>query len=180
MATFLAIMIVGTLFFAASVFFGGDDHDFGHHDVDLDHGDVDFDHEHGGPGLLSIRNLMLFMVGFGAAGAIATHYGFSLAVASFFGALTGLAFAVLGLLLFRVLHQQQSNSLVSDRAFVSKAARVTVAIRPGELGQIVTQSDQGGDRYWSAQTTGTRKVIGVGEVVTIESIVGDTAIVATK
>ena len=117
MLVFLSIGGASALFFVLSLFFGDADADTDHgFDVhhDLDHGGADGHHGHSMSNIFSIRNLFLFGVGFGAVGAVARYYGFSMMVSSVFGTATGFVFAALGYFLFRALYAQQSRG---DRVF---------------------------------------------------------------
>ncbi|MEK7584530.1 MAG: hypothetical protein AAB490_04755, partial [Patescibacteria group bacterium] len=99
MLTFLAIAAGCGIFFLFTLFFGGDSHgdvDFGHGDVDaggMDHG---ADGHGSAPSVFSIRTFMLFGVGFGAAGAIAKHSGYTVLGASLWGILLGVVMAAIG------------------------------------------------------------------------------------
>lgn len=189
MLVFLALCIAGMLFFAVSLIFGGDadhgdfdhsgfDHvDVGHSDVGhADHGDSDH-HESQGPSIFSIRSFFLFMTGFGAAGAVAKYFGYDNFIASGWGASTGIIFAILGWLVFRVIHKQQASTTTNTASLVGRTGRVTVQIVPGEVGQISTRNQFGAALYLRAKTNG-QQTITEGAIVTIQDAVGDIVTVA--
>lgn len=139
MIVFVTIALVGLVFLAISALFGGD-HDFGH-DFSTDHGVEVHPGEHGGdgeggPGPFSLRVLALFMVAFGASGAIAHHRGSSYPLSSFAGLLAGLALGAAGWQFMKLLWSQQSSSTVSARDFIGLVGEVKTAIPSAGPGQI--------------------------------------------
>jgi membrane protein implicated in regulation of membrane protease activity len=128
---FLAIALAGFLLVAGSFLFGHD-HDVGH---DHDGGDAG----HDGDATISIfstKVLATLLMGFGAAGAIATSYKIDYLAASLIGLLTGV---LLGGLMYAILgffYKQQASSLVQTSSAVGCGGTVTVSIAENGLGEV--------------------------------------------
>ncbi len=131
MLIFLAIAFAGFILVAGSFFFGHD-HDVGH---DHDGGDAG----HDGDATISIfstKVLATLLMGFGAAGAIATSYQVDYLVASLIGLLNGM---LLGGLMYAILgffYKQQASSLVSTSSAVGCSGTVTVSIAADGMGEV--------------------------------------------
>ena len=180
MITFLAIAAGCGIFFLFSLFFGGDgdgDVDFGHGDVDAGGMDHDVDGGHGsGPSVFSIRTVMLFGVGFGAAGAIAKHSGYTVIGASLWGALLGVVMATIGYFFIVALMSQQSSTISNPKKLIGKNGRITVAITESSLGEIETVDEHGtGTTLLARSENGTS--INAGAAISIVDVVGSQAIV---
>jgi membrane protein implicated in regulation of membrane protease activity len=128
---FLAIAAFGFLFLLISLVFSGL-FEFFESEIEHDIGAGD----HGGPGFFSVRVLSVFVTAFGATGAIATHYKYSVMAASGMGLLSGFLLASIVLAFARFLYGQQSSSEVRTADVVGQAARVIVAIPAGGMGQV--------------------------------------------
>lgn len=122
---------------------------FGDHDLtnihDVSHGgssDAD-----DGPGVLSIRNISMFFMGFGVAGALAQMYTGSQTIAVISGCVTGLIFSILVFFISRFFYRQQATTESSTGSLVGKSAQVVLEVRPGCLGEISVV-----DRYGTPQT----------------------------
>src|SRR5512138_882377 len=111
MMIFISIALAAFVIVGGSFLFG--------HDVDSDHdgGDMGHDTDAGGAeatiSIFSTKVIGTLLMGFGAAGAIAVHYGAAYIVASIIGVVFG---ALLGGLMYLVLglfYSQQSTSLVA-------------------------------------------------------------------
>ncbi len=169
MTTFLVIFIVCALFFIVASLLGH------HGDVDV-HADAGGDASHDGgsegPTIFSFRSLMLFGVGFGAAGAIARYLDAGMLTSSMWGSAAGLLSAVLGFLLYRFLWKQQSTTTTDTGSLVGKKARVTVAIQPGEPGEVVAQNEFGATIYLSAQGEDRGSSFPIGKEVTVQTVSG--------
>lgn len=146
MGIFVALALAGFIFLAGAFIFGHDfdhdidhdvgGHDFGGHDVghDADHG---AEGESGGTiSIFSFKVIATFVMGFGAAGAVAYHYGLGNGISSLAGIGTGFCLAMLmyGLLLLFV--KQQSSSVISNNALIGHIGTVTLAIDKGSLGEV--------------------------------------------
>ena len=160
------------MFFFISMLFGAD------------HGDLGGGHDHGGgegdgdgfmTDLFTLRNIFLFGVGFGAIGYIARYLGAGPIGSSIAGIIAGLLMAVFGAWLFRVLREQQSNSVTSLETLVGKSARVTTTIPKEGRGEIATVNEHGVNVTMSAQSSDEAIMENVN--VTILSVVGNTATV---
>lgn len=162
LGTFLIIGIVCVIGFVILSAFGHDDHG-----------------TDGGDGLtsdiLSLRNLLLFGTGFGAAGSLVTHLGFGPIWATAAGLLVGVVMVILTVLFFRSVRSQQSNSVTSLKDLAGKAGFVTSRIPEGGLGEISIRNVQGTQVHLCAQSQGGEILSGT--QVEIVEIVGDRAIV---
>jgi len=158
---FLGIAGVGFFFLIVSLVFG-----------EIFHLDHDFDH---GPGFFSLRVLSVFSTAFGGFGALAVHYGASTIMAAAIGLVGGMLFATLIWLFARFLHSQQATSEVRIQDVVGQAARVTVTIPPGGIGQVRCRIGEA----LVDKIARTRDGASVSEnsVVTIEEVLGETVIV---
>lgn len=162
LGTFLIIAVVCLLGFAVLSAFGHDDHG-------TDGGDsVTSD-------ILSLRNLLLFGTGFGAAGSLVTHLGYGPIWATVAGLLVGVVMVVLTVSFFRSVRSQQSNSVTSLIDLVGKTGVATSRIPEDGLGEISTRNAQGTQVHLCAQSQGGE--IRSGMAIEIVNIVGDRAIV---
>src|SRR5512137_38411 len=98
MAIFVAIALAAFIVVAGAFLFGHD-HDLG---GDFDH---DFSHDagpdvHGIVGIFSTKVIFTFVMGFGAAGAIASSYGTGSIIASLIGVVAGI---ILGTLMYGII-----------------------------------------------------------------------------
>ncbi|MCX6904336.1 MAG: hypothetical protein NTW03_12835 [Verrucomicrobia bacterium] len=130
----MAIAFAAFIIVAGSFLFGHD------HDLGADHGDMGHDGDSaGGEAAISIfstKVMATLFMGFGAAGAIARHYGLEVLPASMVGVLFG---GVLGGLMYGVLsifYKQQASSLVPTSSTVGCTGTVTVSIGAGALGEV--------------------------------------------
>ncbi|MBL7152085.1 MAG: hypothetical protein ISS79_00080 [Phycisphaerae bacterium] len=147
-------------------------------DVDADVG-MDMDAgEFGGPGILSIKLIMFFLIGFGLCGFMAAHFKWP--VYHVFWALGGgVVVWYFGYRLLGLLYSQQSNSQLRARTFVGKEGRVTVPIpKGGGTGEIeATDKDTGRSAYFSARSSDPEKEYDRGQTVKIKSVMSGTAVV---
>jgi hypothetical protein len=129
-------------------------------------------------GLLDSRVIAVFITAFGGFGVIGTQMGFGAVGSSMTGLLGGVVFAVVVSLFGRFLVAQQASSTVTDSDLVGRTAQVTVAIKPGTVGQITAKvGDERVERVARAKD-GTE--IAVGSIVKVESIIGDSVIVVPE
>lgn len=143
-------------------------------DVDMDAGAGEF----GGPGILSIKLILFFLIGFGLCGFIAAHFKWP--VFHVFWAIGGgLVFWYAGYRLLGWLYSQQSNSQLRARMFVGKDGRVTVPIpKEGGTGEIeATDNETGRTAHFSARSSDPEKGYDRGQTVKIKSVTGGTAVV---
>jgi len=149
-------------------------------DIDID-ADLDFDVDAGdlgGPGALSVKLILLFLVGFGASGYLSVY--FKWAVHHVLCGLIGGSIAwFIGYQLLKLLYEQQSSSQVRLTSFVGKQGRVVVPIpKDGGTGEIeATNKAAGQSKYFNARAADPEKEYEKGAFVTIKSVSGKTAIV---
>ncbi len=141
-------------------------------DLDMDAGEL------GGPGALSLKLILLFLVGFGASGYVSAYLKWPLHHVLW--GLTGGSLAwFLGYHLLKLLYEQQSTSQVRPTSFVGKQGRVVVPIpREGGTGEIeATNKETGQSTYLNARASDPQKEYDKGQFVTIKSVTGKTAVV---
>ena len=181
----LLAVIPGVLLFVMAVF--GADTDVGADvDVDMDvdaDADVDMDSDMdidasdfvSTPGVLSLRLILFFLVGFGLCGYLGAYFKWSLhhVVVALVG---GFIAWFLGYQLLKLLYRQQSTSHVKAISFVGKQARVTVPIPKGGVGEI-TSTDQktGKSIHLMARAKEKGREYKQGDIVKINSVAGGTA-----
>jgi len=141
-------------------------------DLNVDAGDL------GGPGALSVKLILFFLVGFGASGYMSVYFKWP--VHHVLCGLTGGGVAwFLGYQLLKLLYEQQSSSQVRLNSFVGKQGRVVVPIpKDGGTGEIeATNEEAGQSKYFNARAADPEKEYEKGAFVTIKSVSGKTAIV---
>ncbi len=137
--TFLTILGAGLVYILTTSilgqFFGGHDgtHDGGHdgHDNDSSHSTIS---------IFSPKIIAIFMVGFGAAGTLSTHYGADVVIGTLVGVLGGGALGGLAFLGLRLLYSQQASSdiHISDAQGLTGSVLIDVpAVGAGEVGLSV-------------------------------------------
>lgn len=149
---------------------GGDvDVDIGM-DTDIDIGDLD-----GGPGILSLRLIMAFIIGFGLGGFLAIAYNWIIPH-WLVGIIGGLLIYYLVYLLLRLLYNQQSSTQISHLSQKGRKATVSIAIQKGKVGQIkVSDFKTGLTSYMTASSYLEDEEFGKNEVVIVKSIAGGVA-----
>jgi len=118
---FFIIMVGGFLF--------GHDHDAGH-DHGFDHGDA------ATISIFSVKVIATFGMGFGAAGAVASYYGYDTVMSSLIGVGFGLLLAGSMYILLNLMARQQSCSLVATSSLVGHTGTVTIAISKNGNGEV--------------------------------------------
>ncbi len=164
---FVAIGAIGFIFLLASLVLGDIFEMFGA-DADIGSGDVDF-------GFFDSRVIAVFITAFGGFGAIAVQVGYGAFTSSLFGLLGGIFFALVVSLFGRFLVGQQASSSVSDVDLVGKMAQVSVAIKPGSVGQITVRI--GDERIDKIARSTAADEIAAGTLVKVSGIAGDSVIV---
>lgn len=135
MLIFVAIAI-GSFILIAGSFLFGHDHDAGDHAADAgDDHDLDADAE---PtiSVFSMKVIGTLTMGFGAAGAIARHYGADYLISSLWGLGAGLVLGLLMYCVLRVIYTQQASSLVQTSTALGQQATVTTSIGQNMLGEV--------------------------------------------
>lgn len=170
LTVFMVIGGIGILLLLVSLVIG-DIFDALGFDFDLGSGGADF-------GLLDSRVLSVFFTAFGGFGAIGVQMGWGAVASSVAGLAGGLVFGAVVSLFGRFLVGQQASSSVTDNDLIGRTAQVTVAIKPGEIGQIACRiGDERVEKL--ARTTGTEE-IRAGSVVKVDSVVGDSVLVSPE
>ena len=141
-------------------------------DLNVDAGDL------GGPGALSVKLILFFLVGFGASGYLSVYFKWPVHHV-LCGLLGGGAAWFLGYQLLKLLYEQQASSQVRLSSFVGKQGRVVVPIpKDGGTGEIeATNEAAGQSKYFIARAADPQKEFEKGAFVTIKSVTGKTAIV---
>lgn len=166
----------GGLFLTLMLLLGGDaDVDA---DVDIDVGiDVDIDAgDFGGPGLFSVKLILLFLTGFGAGGFLGVYYQWVIkgwpVPHILVGIIGGLILWVIGYKALQFLYNQQCNSQIKMNSLLGKSARVVVPIPKAGVGEINVENI-----YLNARADSPEKEYQKGETLIVKSISGRTAIV---
>ena len=126
-------------------------------------------------GLLDSRVIAVFLTAFGGFGVIAAQNGFGSVGSSVAGLIGGVVFAAVVSVFGRFLIGQQASSSVTDDDLVGRTAQVTVAIKPGAVGQITAKI--GDERVERIARAKDGNEIATGSLVTVDSVVGDSVIV---
>jgi membrane protein implicated in regulation of membrane protease activity len=177
LAIFLIIALASLAFSILSALFGGDTGG----DVHLDTSHVDTSSSGGGhdgimfSDVLTLRTLLMFGVGFGAAGAIATNMGYGPGMASVGGLEGGCLIAALGVWFYRIIHGQQGNTAPRLDMLSGKRAMVVTDIPESGQGEVTTTNEFGTTVTLPAQSPEGR--IKLGSTVEIVAVVGNTATV---
>lgn len=129
-------------------------------------------------GFLDSRVLAVFITAFGGFGAIGVQMGYGAAASSAIGLLGGVIFALVVSLFGRFLIGQQASSSVTDDDLIGKTAQVTVAIKPGEIGQITVRI--GDERVEKIARSQGDMEMKAGALVKVTAIAGDSVIVETE
>ena len=129
-------------------------------DIDID---TDFDitaeaGDLGGPGAISVKLILFFLVGFGASGYISVYFKWPVHHV-LCGLIGGGVAWFLGYQLLKLLYEQQSSSQVRLTSFVGKQGRVVVPIpKDGGTGEIeATNEDTGQSTYFNAKAADSKK-----------------------
>ncbi|MGB2866332.1 MAG: NfeD family protein [Sedimentisphaerales bacterium] len=141
-------------------------------DLNVDAGDL------GGPGALSVKLILFFLVGFGACGYMSVYFKWPVHHA-LCGLIGGGVAWFLGYQLLKLLYEQQSSSQIRLTSFIGKKGRVVVPIpKDGGTGEIeATNEEAGQSTYFNARAADPKKDYEKGAFVTIKSVTGKTAIV---
>jgi membrane protein implicated in regulation of membrane protease activity len=170
MLVFVAIAVAAFILVAGSFLFG--------HDHDHDHGDPGHDVDSGGEPTISIFSLKAIgtlLMGFGAAGAIAMHYGLGPIPASLIGLVCGIALAGLMYLVLGIFYKQQASSLIPTSSAIGCTGTVTVSIgeaSPGEVSLCV----EGQYSAYSASSSDGRAIL-KGQLVRVVKTLGSHLVV---
>jgi len=171
----LLAIIPGILLFLMSIFGADTDVDA---DVDVD---VNIDIDAGdfaGPGILSLKLILFFLVGFGVGGYLSVYFHWPVHHL-LTGLIGGSAAWFVGYQLLNFLYKQQSSSQVNPATFAGQQGRVVVPVpQDGGTGEIeATNNQTGQSAYFNAKAVDSQKEYKKGDFVTIKSISGKTAFV---
>lgn len=177
---YLLMVVVPTILLAFMLFLGlGSGGDF---DADIG-GDVDIDIDGGleigefaeGPGIISLRLIMAFIIGFGLGGFLSLAYGWIIPH-WLCGIIGGLAVYYLVYILLRLLYKQQASTQVNHLSLEGRKASVSIAIKAGKVGELkVTDLGTGLTSYMIARSYIENEEFEKNEVVIIKSITGNIA-----
>jgi membrane protein implicated in regulation of membrane protease activity len=133
--TFLTILCVGFVYIVGAWLFGSLSGGADSHDGDVHDGDSSNSHTDT-ISIFSPKIVAIFLVGFGAAGCVGTHYDASVIVSTVLGLAAGAAFGALAFGFMRLLYSQQSCSNVPTSAAAGQRAIVTTDITLGRQGEV--------------------------------------------
>ncbi len=175
MLMFLAISVAAFILVGGSFLFGHD-HDVGHDHGDLGH-ELSVDAE---PtvSFFSVKTLGTLLMGFGAAGAIAMHYGASYLGASLAGLVCGLVLSGLMYGVLNLFYRQQASSLVATSSAMGLTGTVTVSIATSGLGEVSLCLDGQYSTYAASSEDGA--AIPKGQVVRVIRTMGSQLVVARE
>ncbi len=170
MTIFVAIAIAAFIIVAGG-FLLGHDHDFDH---GFDHDLGDASHEagvdsHGVIGIFSMRVIATFIMGFGAAGAVALHYGAGYPIASLIGIAAGMVLAALMYGIMLLFIEQQASSVTPTDSLVGCTGTVTVPIDKDSMGEIGVSL---GGEYHTFTARAHGGALGKGSAVRIVGVSG--------
>lgn len=142
------------LFFLLSLITGGE-HDFHHGDLGGSHHGADHHHtDHDGgtsyKEFFSVRSLLLFGTGFGAAGAISSQLGFGFWLIPILGMMSGSLFSWIGVNLFRFLRRQEATTSYSLLELEGTIGHLSIAIPAGGLGEVQVSDIRGEVHFLTA------------------------------
>lgn len=173
--TFLWILLASVAFFLVTMAFGidgGGDADTTGSDASPDgHAAISWD-------VFSLRNLFLFGIGFGAVGFLSVQMGYGEVTSLCGGLAAGFFMVALAVWFFRLISQQESNTITDPDALVGRPANVTTTIPANGFGEILTVNEHGTQVTLYAQSEGS--VIESGKSVVILSVAGNHAIVQAE
>ena len=175
MLIFISIAIAAFIIAVGSFMFGHD-HDFDH---DHDHGGGHGDHDAGsGEATISIfstKVIATLLMGFGAAGAIAIHYGASTVIASLVGLGSGVVLGGIMYFSLELIYRQQCDSLVPTSAAIGRTGMVTVSIGDGTSGEVGINLDGDYRTFTASSTDG--KAIAKGQTIQVVKTMGSHVVV---
>ena len=133
MIIFLAITFLGFVLLTGGSLLG---HDHDASDHDHDHGHEADQGNDPTVSIFSFKVIGAFIMGFGAAGAIADYYGTGWLASSLAGLATGVALGFFMYGILRMVYSQQSDSLVPTDHAIGKSGLVTIGIDKNSAGQV--------------------------------------------
>jgi membrane protein implicated in regulation of membrane protease activity len=152
---FVGIALGGFILVAGGFLFGHD-HDLSH-DVGHDFGHDVHPESEGTISIFSTKVLGTFVMGFGAAGAIAMHYEASAMNASLVGVGTGAVLAALMYVILLMFVKEQASSVIPAESVLGCIGVVTTSIDKDAVGEVGV-SAEGQYRNYSARATGSQGI----------------------
>lgn len=176
-STYLAIAGGCALFYGVSMLSGGDHHDF-HHDFGGHHGGDSHSSHHDGDNasvraFFSLRSLLLFGLGFGSVGAVATSMGVSAVLIPIFGSLAGVVFAWIGIQVFLILRKQEGNTPNSLLELEGMSGRITTSIPASGVGEVLIRNQRGDAQYLRARSEDGSPIVADQNVEVVSAAAGD-------
>lgn len=151
---------------------GGNGHDFDVHGIELHAGEIPGD----GPGILGLRLILAFIIGFGVAGYVGWYYSIPYVPHWALGIVGGLVTYFVVYQLLKMLFRLQANSLVSTQRMVSAEGIVTSEILPDSVGEIRTTDPKTGQTiYIRAMSASANIGFKKGQKITVMSVTGGLA-----
>lgn len=129
-------------------------------------------------GLLDSRVVAVFITAFGGFGVIGVQMGYGAVGSSLIGLLGGIVFGGVVGVFGRFLIGQQASSSVTDDDLVGRIGQVTVAIKPGAVGQISVKI--GDERVEKLARSKAGDELVPGSIVKVSAVAGDSLIVETE
>jgi membrane-bound ClpP family serine protease len=152
---FIGIALGGFILVAGGFLFGHE-HDLGH-DVGHDFGHDVHPESEGTISIFSTKVLGTFVMGFGAAGAIAMRYDASPMHASLIGVGCGLALGALMYVILLVFIKEQASSLIPAESVLGCIGVVTTSIDKDAVGEVGV-SAEGQYRNYAARAAGPQSI----------------------
>jgi membrane-bound ClpP family serine protease len=138
---FAVIMTLGVTYLLFSIVVGGlvdfdldVDADL---DLDIDGIDADASEARG----LGCSTISAFLAGFGSVGLLGSLSGFPLLLSIVAGLIFGIILGRLVMFALRFVIRQQSSDLLTAHSLIGSAARITVNIPAGKIGEALVESD---------------------------------------
>ena len=152
---FIAIALAGFILVAGGFLFGHD-HDMGH-DVGHDMGQDGHPESEGTINIFSTKVLGTFIMGFGAAGAIAMYYEARSMHASLIGVGSGIALGAVMYVILLMFIKEQASSLIPTESVLGCIGVVTTSIDKDAVGEVGV-SAEGQYRNYAARATGSQGI----------------------
>ncbi|HJX05985.1 MAG TPA: hypothetical protein VJ461_04690 [Candidatus Nanoarchaeia archaeon] len=198
---YLGAFLVGILVLLISFLIGLGEHDWdlGHHEIDLGHGGIEVGHGveigHGveaghhevsyreaGPSWLSLRLVLMFLIGFGAGGVIGLE---ALKLRGIGSLLAALALAFIcyfaGFKILQLLWKQQVSTQLSASSLLNTEVTVIHRINPGGVGEIRGKDPKtSAAQFVKARGEDPSALYGEGEVVIVKKVISGDCVVSKK
>lgn len=151
---------------------GGHGHDFDMHGIELQAGEIPGD----GPGMLGLRLILAFIIGFGVGGYIGWYYNIPYIPHWALGLVGGIITYTIVYQLLKMLFRLQANTLISNQRMVGTEGIVTSEILSGSVGEIkVVDPKTGQSLYMRAMSESAGQGYKKGHKVTVVSVTGGLA-----